>query len=69
MRQDICSKMDIYGLPEFTREDLKMAYGFYGIPVAYMRGKLTKKFIAHAVIAPMTIMKEKVKVYKQMSCM
>jgi len=36
------------------------AYDIYGIPVAYVRGKLTQKAIAHAVIDPTAMMKEKV---------
>jgi hypothetical protein len=32
----------------------------YGISVGYARGKLTRKAIAHAVIDPTAVMKEKV---------
>jgi hypothetical protein len=36
------------------------AYDIYGIPVAYVLGKLTKKAISRAVIDPTAIMREKV---------
>jgi hypothetical protein len=36
------------------------AYDIYGIPVAYVKGKLTKKAISCAVIDPSTIMRDKV---------
>jgi hypothetical protein len=51
---------NIFGLPELTHEDLMWAYAIYGIPVAYLRGKLTRKATAHAVINPTAMMKEKV---------
>jgi hypothetical protein len=51
---------NIFGLPELTREDLMRAYDIYGLPVAYVRGKSTRKAIAHAVIDPTAMMKEKV---------
>ncbi len=35
------------------------AYDIYGIPVAYVRGKLTKKAISRAVIDPSDIMRDK----------
>jgi hypothetical protein len=38
----------------------KRAYDIYGIPVAYVRGKLTKKKKTFTVIGPMSMMKEKV---------
>jgi hypothetical protein len=50
---------NIFGLPELSREDLIRAYDIYGIPVAYVRGKLTKKAISHAVIDTGTIMQDK----------
>jgi hypothetical protein len=50
---------NIFGLPELSREDLIREYDIYGIPVAYVRGKLTKKAISHAVIDTGTIMQDK----------
>jgi hypothetical protein len=50
---------NIFGLPDLPREDLIRAYDIYGIPVAYVRGKLTKKAISRAVIDPSTIMRDK----------
>jgi hypothetical protein len=51
---------NIFGLPELKREDLIWAYDIDGIPVAYVRGKLTWKTIAHVIIDPTAMMKEKV---------
>jgi hypothetical protein len=51
---------NIFGLPELTREDLLRAYDIYGIPVAYVRGKLTERSIARAVIDPTVVMREKI---------
>jgi hypothetical protein len=50
---------NIFGLPELTREDLLRAYEIYGIPVAYVHGKLTKQSIARAVTDPTVVMREK----------
>jgi hypothetical protein len=49
---------NIFGLPKLTREDLLRAYEIYGIPVAYVHGKLTKRSIARAVIDPTVVMRE-----------
>jgi hypothetical protein len=51
---------NIFGLPELTREDLIRAYDIYGITVAYVQGKLTKKAISRAVIDPSAVMRDKV---------
>jgi len=51
---------NIFGLLELTREDLLRAYEIYGIPVEYLCGKLTQRSIAHAVIDPSVVMREKV---------
>ena len=59
---------NIFGLPELTREDLFRAYDIYGMPVAYVRGKLTKKAISCAVIDPSTVMRDMYKHYIQMLC-
>jgi hypothetical protein len=40
-------------------EDLHRAYEIYGSPVAYIRGKLTKKAISHTIVDPSMIMKER----------
>jgi hypothetical protein len=51
---------NIFGLPDLTREDLIRAYDIYGPPLAYVRGKLTKKAVYHAVIDPSAVMRDKV---------
>jgi hypothetical protein len=50
---------NIFGLPDLTTEDLHRAYDIYGSPVAYVRGKLTKRAISRTIIDPSTIMKER----------
>jgi hypothetical protein len=50
---------NIFGLPELARQDVLRAYAIYGIPAAYVRGKLTRQAIARAVIDPEAIMREK----------
>jgi hypothetical protein len=59
---------NIFGLSDLTREDLIRAYDIYGMPVAYVRGKLTKKAISCAVIDPSTVMRDMYKHYIQMLC-
>jgi hypothetical protein len=53
---------NVFGLPDITRQDIVRAYDIYGIPVAYVHGKQTKQAIAHAVIDPEAIMREKAQV-------
>jgi hypothetical protein len=55
----LLSDGNIFGLPELTRQDVLRAYAIYGIPAAYVRGKLTRQAIARAVIDPESIMREK----------
>jgi hypothetical protein len=55
----LLSDGNIFGLPELTRQDILRAYDVYGVPVAYVRGKMTRQAIARAVIDPEAIMKEK----------
>ena len=38
---------NIAGLPGITRDDIQRAYEMYGQPVAYVRGKMTKKQASH----------------------
>ena len=37
---------NVVGLPGITRDDVRRAYEIYGQPVAYVRGKMTKKKVA-----------------------
>jgi hypothetical protein len=55
----LLSDGNIFGLPELTRQDILRAYDVYGVPVAYVRGKLTRQAIARTVIDPEAITKEK----------
>jgi hypothetical protein len=50
---------NIFGLLELSREDLIRAYDTNGIQVVYVQCKLTNKAIAHAVIYPTAIIREK----------
>ncbi len=50
---------NIFGLPNLNSEDLIRAYDIYGVPVAYVRDKMTHQAIACAVIDPGAIMREK----------
>ena len=38
---------NIVGVPGITRADIKRLYELYGEPVAYVRGKMTKKKVTH----------------------
>jgi hypothetical protein len=53
---------NVYGLPNFNRQDIIRAYDIYGIPVAYVRGKTTRQAIARAIVDPEAIMKERAQV-------
>ncbi len=55
----LLSDGNIFGLPELTQQDILRAYDVYGIPAAYIHGKLTRQAIARAVIDPEAIMREK----------
>jgi len=50
---------NIVGLPSITREDVLRAYDLFGIPTAYVRGKMTKKPVRRAVIDDSLVMHEK----------
>ena len=50
---------NIVGMPGITREDVLRAYDLYGVPTAYVRGKMTKKPIGRAVIDESLLMPDK----------
>ena len=50
---------NIFGLPDLNHEDLIRVYDIYGVPVAYVRGKMTHQAISRGVIDPGAIMREK----------
>ncbi len=49
----------MFSLPDLSWQDVIWVYDIYGMPVVYVRGKTTCQAIAHAVIDPEAIMKEK----------
>ena len=49
---------NIVGLPSITREDILHAYDLFGVPTAYVRGKMMKRPIKRAVIDDSLVMQE-----------
>jgi hypothetical protein len=53
---------NVFGLPELSRQDIICAYDIYGLPVAYVRGKMTRQAIARTVVDAEAIMKDRAQV-------
>jgi hypothetical protein len=54
--------MVTFGLPHLTREDIQRAYDIYGVPLEYVRGKMTARPAGRTPVDHTAVMKEKLQV-------